>query len=520
MDIARQMAQYWGRQEAVRSLRYHRQKLPRVTGILHWFSEELRGVLEAMCPAMHPTLFRLLENPLVLDEADDRPIGPAPKSLFPAYTLRTPAEREASTVVYDVSALPKALKGTRQSFCIMCTLPLDEAPTQQSALSTAPVQQSVASGHQSSVQTGRIGVSPSRVDRTPPTTQSGSGAATQNRRLESLMKRPGESGYQRPSARTASGANATQVHGLGLHGWNQGEGRSRNPRYNIQRYAGSKPGDGPLSKRHIQSRLAAITERSTTAKRLPSPTDYKPIADPETTELSVDEIAHYATQDQGARVSKIAWIIVWLVGGELEMVGYNVSRRLWDSVCDQIKQRLERESRRKQLLGMFASHMGGIFPGYDRQARHQDIDSTWLDRDVTRDLINKFALLKQLACDDQIHYFNIERQIPADYMKQLGLYDGSAALAQLVNGPPVAGMTLNDSKTELVLRQLQPEHLRWARKLTFVDYTQPYVDTHHPDTLFRIGSRFMRAYQGRITQVLRYDELMKIAERWRQLALP
>ncbi|KAJ2120719.1 hypothetical protein IW147_004858 [Coemansia sp. RSA 720] len=520
MDIARQMAQYWGRQEAVRSLRYHRQKLPRVTGILHWFSEELRGVLEAMCPAMHPTLFRLLENPLVLDEADDRPIGPAPKSLFPAYTLRTPAEREASTVVYDISALPKALKGTRQSFCIMCTLPLDGAAPQQSASSTAPVQQPVASGHQSSVQSGRIGASPSLVDRTPPTTQSGSGAATQNRRLESLMKRPGESGYQRPSARTASGANATQVYGLGLHGWNQGDGRPRNPRYNIQRYTGSKPGEGPLSKRHIQSRLAAITERSTTAKRLPSPTDYKPIADPETTELSVDEIAHYATQDQGARVSKIAWIIVWLVGGELEMVGYNVSRRLWDSVCDQIKQRLERESRRKQLLGMFASHMGGIFPGYDRQARHRDIASTWLDRDVTRDLINKFALLKQLACDDQIHYFNIERQIPADYMKQLGLYDGSAELAQLVNGPPVAGMTLNDSKTELVLRQLQPEHLRWARKLTFVDYTQPYVDTHHPDTLFRIGSRFMRAYQGRITQVLRYDELMKIAERWRQLALP
>ncbi|KAJ2339878.1 hypothetical protein GGF43_006540, partial [Coemansia sp. RSA 2618] len=344
--------------------------------------------------------------------------------------------------------------------------------------------------------------------------------STHNRRLESLMKRPGESGYQRPSARATGSTSTAQLHGLGLQGWNQGDGRQRHPRYGMQRYAGSKPGDVSLSGRRMQSRLVAATERGTAAKRLPSPSDYKPIADPETNELSVDEITHYGAQDKGTRVSKIAWVIVWLVGGELEMVGYNVSHRLWDSICDQIKQRLERESRRKQLLGMFASHMAGIFPGYDRQARHKDISSTWLDRDVTRDLINKFALVKQLACDDQIHYFNIERQIPADYMRRLGLCDGSPELAQLANHPPVAGMTLNDCKTELALRQLQPEHLRWARKLTFVDYTQPYVDTHHPDTLFRIGSRFMRAYQGRITQVLRYDELMKIAERWRQLSLP
>ncbi|KAJ2852756.1 hypothetical protein IWW36_000113 [Coemansia brasiliensis] len=506
MEIARQMAQYWGRQESVRSLRYHRQKLPRVTGISHWFSEELRGVLETMCPSMNPALFRLLENPLVLDGDDDNAL--TPKALFPAYTLRTPGQHStASDVVYDVSMLPKALKGTRQSFCIICTLPLEEIAVSASVLS----QQ----------QPGRPGVSgSSRMERTPPSAQTSS-VATPSRRLESLMKRPGESGYQRPSAR-ASGAGSGQLHGLGLHGWSQSDPRQRQRRYATQRNLGGKGDTLHPARRTLQARQqhrgASLEHGSVSSKKLPSPSDYKPVADPEASVLSKDEITHYAVQI-GNQTATIAWMFVWMVGGELEMVGYNISHRLWNSVCDQIKQRLERESRRKQLLGLFASHMSGIFPGYDRQARHRGIASTWLDRDVTRDLINKFALLKQLISDDQIHYFNIDRQISPDYMKLLGLGDNSPELAQLVASPPVAGMTLNDSKTELVLRQLQPDHLRWARKLTFVDYTQPYVDTQHPDTLFRIGSRFMRAYQTRILQVLRYDELMKIAERWRQLAL-
>ncbi|KAJ1753753.1 GTPase of the mitochondrial inner membrane that associates with the large ribosomal subunit [Coemansia sp. RSA 1821] len=515
MEIARQMAQYWGRQESVRSLRYHRQKLPRVTGISQWFSEELRGVLEALCPSMNPSLFRLLENPLVLDGDGDDDNVLTPKSLFPAYTLRAPGQRNtALDVVYDVSMLPKALKGTRQSFCIICTLPLEDI-----AVSTSVVSQQ---------QSSRPGASTSsRLERTPPSTQTSS-AATPSRRLESLMKRPGESGYQRPSART-SGAGSGQLHGLGVHGWSQsGDPRQRQRRYATQRNLGGKGDTLHPARRTLQVRQqqqqqqhrGASLRQGTVSlpKKQPSPSDYKPVADPEASELSKDEITHYAVQI-GNQTAAIAWMFVWMVGGELEMVGYNISHRLWDSICDQIKQRLERESRRKQLLGLFASHMSGIFPGYDRQARHRGIASTWLDRDVTRDLINKFALLKQLISDDQIHYFNIDRQISPDYMKLLGLGENSPELAQLVASPPVAGMTLNDSKTELVLRQLQPDHLRWARKLTFVDYTQPYVDTQHPDTLFRIGSRFMRAYQTRILQVLRYDELMKIAERWRQLAI-
>ncbi|KAJ2159594.1 hypothetical protein GGF46_002918 [Coemansia sp. RSA 552] len=524
MEIARQMAQYWGRQEPVKSLRHHRQKLPRVTGISSWFSDELRGVLETMCPSMHPALFRLLENPLVLDN-DDSSVGSAPKELFPAYTLRKPPSQDQPNVVYDVSALPKALKGTRQSFCIMCTLPLGESPTP-----TLPhMQSSAAPSQQHSAQSHRHGFSASRAERTPPSTQSGmsSGAvAAQNRRLESLMKRPGESGYQRPSARsTISGSGAAsqgQLHGLGLQGWSQndGQGRGRH-RYSLQRYASARPNEAVHPGRRGQ-RLPIITERNGTdaaAKKAPPPSDYKPVADPETAAMNDDDITYYSSKGKSARVSTIAWIIIWLVGGELEMVGYNVSQQLWDKVCDQIKERLERESRRKQLLGLFASHMGGIFPGYDRQARHKGLTSTWLDRDVTRDLVNKFALLKQLTCDDQIHYFCIDKQISPDYMRRLGLFEGSEELMKLVHDPPVTGMTLNDSKTELALRQLQPDHLRWARKLTFVDYTQPYVDTYHPDTLFHIGSRLLRAYQGRIMQVLRYDELMKIAERWRQLAL-
>ncbi|KAJ2616149.1 hypothetical protein H4S08_000904 [Coemansia sp. RSA 1365] len=519
MEIARQMARYWGLEKTVESLRYHRQKLPRVTGISHWFSEELRGVLESTCPSMHPALFRLLENPLVLDESEHH-IGFAPKSLFPAFTLRKPTQRDSNGIVYDVSSLPKALKGTRQSFCIMCTLPLDET------LSETQLQLQLQSQQQSQSQSQhRFGQSSSslRIERTSPTTTNAPALSvgTQNRRLESLMKRPGESGYQRPSARPAAGSTTgptqARLHGLGLQGWNPSDIHARH-RYNSQRYALSSSGDRvQLTSR--PRRLPLISEHGSSAvKKQPSPSDYKPVADPETLALGAEEITHYSLQRKTAHGSTIAWIIVWLVGGELEMVGYNIAQRLWDSVCDQIKQRLERESRRKQLLGMFASHMCGIFPGYDRKARHKGITSTWLDRDVTRDLINKYAPLKQLISDDQIHYFNIERQISPDYKLQLGLYEGSEGLTKLVNNPPVAGMTLNDSKTELVLRQLQPEHLRWARKLTFADYTQPYVDTQHPDTLFRIGSRLMRAYQGRITQVLRYDELMRIAERWRQLA--
>ncbi|KAJ2848996.1 hypothetical protein GGI22_005621, partial [Coemansia erecta] len=54
MEIARQMAQYWGCQETVQSMLYYQQKLPRVTGISHWFSDELYDVLQTICPSMHP----------------------------------------------------------------------------------------------------------------------------------------------------------------------------------------------------------------------------------------------------------------------------------------------------------------------------------------------------------------------------------------------------------------------------------------------------------------------------------
>ncbi|KAJ2745233.1 hypothetical protein GGI20_002334 [Coemansia sp. BCRC 34301] len=513
MEIARQMAQYWGREETVKSLRHHRERLPRVTGISHWFSDELLGVLETMCPSMRPELLRLLENPLVLDGAG-QVAGHSPKPLFPAFSLRQATPHGHTGVVYDVSALPKALKGTRQSFCIMCKLSLDGRLDSTSVSASASQAQSATflrgdrsyGGQGSSSVSGNI----------------------QRQRLETLRRPVGDTGQQRPSARSSVGSSAAlmqqgSAHGLGLQGWNQGSDKHRasqavRPGLGMQRYPRNKFGDATLldRKSHRVHDIAARPSASSAPKKMPLPSDYKPIADPETPVLDVDEITYYVS-NKAMQASTTAWLVVWLVGGEVEMVGYNVSQRLWDCVRDQIKQRLERERRRKQLLGMFASHMGGIFPGYDRQARHKGITSTWLDRDVTRDLINKFALQKQLHVDDQVHYFNIDRIISPDYARLLGLYEGSGNLESIIANPPVAGMTLNDMKTEVVLRQLQPEHLRWTRKLTFVDYTQPYVDTNHPDTLFRIGSRFMRAYQGRIAQVLRYDELMKIAERWRQL---
>ncbi|KAJ2683722.1 hypothetical protein H4R19_006967, partial [Coemansia spiralis] len=369
----------------------------------------------------------------------------------------------------------------------------------------------------------KSGPSATRAEKTPST--SGGPLSTtsiHNRRLESLMKRPGDSGYQRPSARSPAAAvgagplQGGQLHGLGLRGWAQSDSAGLPPsRRGASRHAPSRSGEVGRFSRRLRG-LEAVAQ---TEKKPPSPSEYQPIADPAATPLSASQIAHYSPNGKAAPASSAAWVIIWLVGGELEMVGYNVSQALWESILDQIQQRSERETRRKQLLGMIASHMAGIFPGYDQQARHRGITSAWMDRDVTRDLVNKFAPLGQLASDDQIHYFNIERQLSPDYMRELGLYRGSAELAKLESSPPVAGMTLNDLMTELVLRQLQPEHLRWARKLTFADYTQPYVDTHHPDILFRIGSRLLRSYQSRINQVLRYDELMRIAERWRELAI-
>ncbi|KAJ1821736.1 hypothetical protein LPJ75_000640, partial [Coemansia sp. RSA 2598] len=543
MEIARKMAQYWGNQETVRSLRHHRQKLPRVTGISHYFSEELRGVLETICPAMKPTLFRLLENPLVLNESNDSSGKEAPTSLFPAYSLRKPTERKQTSVVYDVSALPKALKGTRQSFCIMCTLPLETSASTASTGQQAPPSHYAAMGthgHSSAAAAAAA---------------SGTVSSVHSRRLETLKKAmagvdsSGNAYSQRHSSRSSasSGLNPAvqgQVHGLGLQGWLPGDQlqQQQQHQHHQQRHhhyfgphanrlshysAGGIPGASKVTAaadvhRHLRRSHgpSIANERSSTssaAKKKPPISDYKPIADPETPVLSVEEITHYSIRDNLSRASTKAWLTVWLIGGELEMVGYNVSEHMWECICDQIRQRLERESRRKQLLAMFAAHMCGVFPGFEQQTQQKGISSTWLDRDVTRDLINKFALLKQVEFDDQIHYFNIERILSPDYMRLLSLHEGSEELARLIANPPVQGMTLNDTKTELALRQLQPEHLRWARKLTFVDYTQPYVDTNHPDTLFRVGTRFLRSYQNKIGQVLRYDELMKIAERWRQL---
>ncbi|KAJ2721919.1 hypothetical protein GGI07_003660 [Coemansia sp. Benny D115] len=554
MEVARQMAQYWGNQDTVKSLRHHRQQLPRVTGISHYFSEELRGVLETMCPAMNPGLYRLLENPMVLHSNNDSSSQNTPTSLFPALSLRKPSERKSTNVVYDVSALPTVLRGTRQSFFIMCTLPLEATGTP--ALSLQMTQTPLQIGGGPSGLRNQYHSSNQQHSNSASGTASGphggsSSAAVnvgtiQGRRLESLKRAFGVSDPnvnlhgQRYANRTSAGlAAAVQgsgtMHGLGLQGLLPGDSQPYHlhrqqqlgPHPNRQ-YAypsGSGGGSGKATAEAYYSgrrshKLPPISERNVQqpqAKKILPPSDYKPVADPEIPVLGVEEIAYYSPQSRAAGASTKAWLTIWLVGGELEMVGYNVSQRLWDGICDQIRQRLEREGRRKQLLGMFASHMFGIFPGYDQKARHEGISSTWLDRDVTRDLINKFALLKQLTYDDQIHYFNIERMLSPDYMKLLGLYDGSPELNELMTNPPVAEMTLNDMNTELVLRQLQPDHLRWARKLAYVDYTQPYVDTNHPDTLFRMGTRFLRAYQGRIAHVLRYDELMKIAERWRQL---
>ncbi|KAJ2609463.1 hypothetical protein EV177_004450 [Coemansia sp. RSA 1804] len=520
MEIARQMAQYWGCQKTVNSICHHRQKLPRVTGISHWFSDELYDVLQTMCPSMHPARFRLLENPLVLDNAD-REIGDRPKSLFPAHSLRISNQQGNANIVYDLSALPKVLKGTRQSFCIMCTLSLDELDSQQ-------LQRPASLSHRGDKTYSGVSGSTSAVSHALP------------RRVDPPRRHNPALGHQRVSTRSSLSSGAVgqpQVHGLGLQGWVQrdtnqsslsGQHNHQKPYQRPQHHYGGGQkhsynralDTGHMGRRSY--RLPAISERrsvNTGPKKMPPPSDYKPIADPDTPVLSVDEITHYPLHLTSERTPTIAWLVVWLVGGELEMVGYNVSERLWNSMRDQIRQRLERESRRKQLLGMFASHMGGIFPGYDRKAQHKGISSAWLDRDVTRDLINKFALQKQVATDDQIHYFNIDRHLSAFYKDLLGVYDGSEELEKILTNPPAAEMTVNDMRNELVLRQLQPEHLRWARKLTFVDYTQPYVDTRHPDTLFRIGSRFMRAYQGRIWNVLRYDELMRIAEQWRRMAV-
>ncbi|KAI8320376.1 hypothetical protein GQ54DRAFT_326270 [Martensiomyces pterosporus] len=494
MEVARQMAQYWGRQQTVKSIQHSRQRLPRVTAISHWFSEELRGVLETMCPAMKPTLFRLLENPLILNDPEQS-VGATPTSLFPAFTLRKAKQHDQSSVVYDISGLPRALKGTRQSFCIMCTLPLGDASAHG------------RSGPASATNTVRHG------------------------RLASASRPQREHALQRPLPRSTAGGSTPahaqgHMQGLGLQGWGQQHQQHLHQPHQPQLHhprPGQKRqyGKGDVVVPGRRSNMPVISERypaPSAAKKMPAPSEYKPIADPEPPVMDADDVVYYMPRDKATQVSTISWLVVWLVGGELEMVGYNVSQRLWDAICDQIKQRLDRERRRKQLLGMFASHMCGIFPGYDKKALYRSIASTWLDRNVTRDLINKFALQTQLACDDQIHYFNLERYMSPDYRHMVGLEEGSSQLAELVANPPVADMTLNDMKMELALRQLQPEHLRWARKLTYVDYTQPYVDTHHPDTLFRIGSRFMRAYQGRISQVIRYDELMRIAERWRRMA--
>ncbi|KAJ2795388.1 hypothetical protein H4R21_005130, partial [Coemansia helicoidea] len=503
MDLARQMAKYWGREDSVKSLRHHRQRLPRMTGISRRFADELRGVLETICPDMQPALFSRLENPFVLEGGESAEL--APMQMFPASSLPRQLPKSAGEAIYDVTSLPLALKDTRQSFCIMCTLLLTDVPEQQQQ--QQPPQ--------------RGGPSATRTEKTPPSAPGGPSSTTNihNRRLESLMRRPGDSGYQRPSARSQAGGGQSQtgqLHGLGLRGWNQGEGAGHpRSRSGANKHAGGWSNDVGRFSRRLRA-LEAVTQ---TEKKPPSPSEYKPIADPPAAPLSASQLTYYSSKGKAAPASGAAWVIIWLVGGELEMVGYNVSQALWDSIHDQIQQRSEREARRKQLLGMLASHMVGIFPGYDRQARHKGITSAWVDRDVTRDLINKYAPQGQLMSDDQIHYFNIERQLSPDYMRELELYKGSAELAKLQSNPPVAGMTLNDLMTELVLRQLQPDHLRWARKLTFADYTQPYVETHHPDALFRIGSRLLRAYQSRINQVLRYDELMRIAERWRELAI-
>ncbi|ORX68282.1 hypothetical protein DL89DRAFT_268781 [Linderina pennispora] len=395
MEVARQMAQYWGREDSVKSVLYHRQKLPRVTAI-----------------SAVPELFRLLENPLILTDPD-QPIVDLPTSLFPAFSFRRRGMRDKTEL---------ALKGTRQSFCIMSKLAVADIINLQKQEQAAAYTSRSTKSHS---------VSPARRP------QRGSAAA-------------------RPNSGVGSSARGTPNYAPGTQGWSTQQ----------QQQPAGRGGRG--------SRMSLATARhgsSGVNRKLPPPSEYKPIADPDPPQISAGPDCF--------RQSTITWLAIWLVGGELEMV-------LWQAVG------LERESRRKQLLGMIASHMVGVFPGYDMTALNSGVVSSWLDRNVTRDIINKFALETQLSCDDQVHYFNLERYMSPEYMQLVGIEEGSAELAMIMANPPVSGMTENDMKMELTLRHLQPEHLRWARKLTFIDYTTALL--------------------------IRYDELMRIAERWRRHA--
>ncbi|KAJ2365259.1 hypothetical protein IW150_006260, partial [Coemansia sp. RSA 2607] len=231
MEIARKMAQYWGNQETVKSLRHHRQRLPRVTGISHFFSEELRGVLETMCPAMKPTLFRLLENPLVLDNSGDALVQESPTSLFPAHTLRKSSDRSQISAVYDVSALPKALKGTRQSFCIMCTLPLEDSSPAAPAGTGPGMRTDRPSYQQQSGSAAGI----SHNGQSSSNAALGGASTVHGRRLETLKRTMGNhdgGGGGMHSHRNSSRHSANSglnhnvngpVHGLGLQGWPQGD---------------------------------------------------------------------------------------------------------------------------------------------------------------------------------------------------------------------------------------------------------------------------------------------------------
>ncbi|KAJ1952008.1 hypothetical protein EC988_003788, partial [Linderina pennispora] len=247
MEVARQMAQYWGREDSVKSVLYHRQKLPRVTAISQWFAEELRGVLATMCGAMKPELFRLLENPLILTDPD-QPIVDLPTSLFPAFSLQRRGMRDKTELVYDISGLPKALKGTRQSFCIMSKLAVADIINLQKQEQAAAYTSRSTKSHSVSV---------SNLQQPARRPQRGSAAA-------------------RPNSGVGSSARGTPNYAPGTQGWS------------TQQQPAGRGGRG--------SRMSLATARhgsSGVNRKLPPPSEYKPIADPDPPQISAGQVPHY-----------------------------------------------------------------------------------------------------------------------------------------------------------------------------------------------------------------------------------
>ncbi|OLY81464.1 hypothetical protein AYI68_g4429 [Smittium mucronatum] len=212
----------------------------------------------------------------------------------------------------------------------------------------------------------------------------------------------------------------------------------------------------------------------------------------------------------------------------LSIVGYNISKKFFSYFCEQIRDIIFYERSRFDLVSLVVSHDLGMYSLTRKSQRNlfhlgNSVDNqnlSWMDINITRDIINHFDFSWRIKHGDQIPYL--------ESYKNSSIFDIFFRINYVyqrlsMNSSIEQYYSLNTFKTDTedVIESKAGEnllsHFNWARELLYVDYTQPFLETFYIDPLFKLSSRTLRAYDSRLQVTAWINKFNIIADKWQKL---